>query len=285
MSESLSTDALPGKFTELDGMKIWNVVLGSGEPILFLHGIPTSSFLWRNIQKPLAADFTTLAPDLIGLGASDGPARHSFKFEDQADTLLALLDHYGHERIVLVAHDVGGGVAQYFCNKYPERVRALVLMNVVAYSKYWPVTTVKLMRLPLLGSLMGSLPGGFVRFLMKRQIRKGIFHKTRFNEKICSEYYRRIETPEGRLDFLKFVKAFEPRALDKIMEQNAELNIPILLLWGENDQFQPLDEGKQIFENFRSVKFVRLKEAGHFLQEDQPQRIVDEIHKFLDRIP
>ena len=83
---------------------------GPGLPLLLLHGLPTTSYLWRDVQRDLEHGHRTYAPDLVGLGCSERPADGRYDFGAQAALLLALADDLGLERFAVVGHDIGGGL-------------------------------------------------------------------------------------------------------------------------------------------------------------------------------
>lgn len=275
-AEPLDGDSLP---THGRGTRVWRVKHGEGEPTLvFVHGIPTSSYLWRNVQGPLSARYRTVAVDLIGLGRSDRPPEHSFSLGDQAETVRTVLDAMGCEEAVLVAHDIGGGVAMLFAERYPERVRALIVMDIGAFPEHWPVPIVKALSLPVLGEIASLAPSAA---LLKQQFRKGLHHKERLTPEVFGHYYAALDTARKRLDFLKFIRAMDPGAVARAIEAVKGRGIPALILWAEGDRFQPIAEGRRLHETLRGSRFVPIPEAGHFLQEDQPERIVREIEGFV----
>lgn len=107
-----------------------------GHPVLLLHGIPTSSWLYRTIAPRLAADgLRAVAPDLLGFGANDKPrGREAYSARRQADRLVALLDHLALPAATLVVHDVGGPWGFEIADRHPGRVAGLVVLNTTAYA-------------------------------------------------------------------------------------------------------------------------------------------------------
>ncbi len=104
--------------------------LGEGEPVLLLHGFPTTRKLWSHVARRLAeAGLHVLAPDLVGYGESEPAPGVRVGMVNQARWMLELLDRLGIQRVAVVAHDVGTAVAQLMLVRAPERVRALALMD------------------------------------------------------------------------------------------------------------------------------------------------------------
>jgi pimeloyl-ACP methyl ester carboxylesterase len=111
-------------------------------PVLFVHGIPTSSFLWRHVLEFLQNDFHCYAPDLMGLGDTEvDPESDHFHMEAQAEMLLEFMTAQGHECFSIVCHDQGGAAAQIIAGRHPERLTCLVLTDCVCYNN-WPTPTI-----------------------------------------------------------------------------------------------------------------------------------------------
>ncbi|HEV8643566.1 MAG TPA: haloalkane dehalogenase, partial [Methylomirabilota bacterium] len=114
-----------------------SVDVGHGDPVVFLHGNPTSSYLWRNIIPHVEAVGRCLAPDLIGMGASDRAPRGSYRFVDHARYLDAWLEALALRRVTLVVHDWGSALGFHWGSRHPERVRAIAYMEAIVAPRRW----------------------------------------------------------------------------------------------------------------------------------------------------
>lgn len=130
------------KFANIDGKQIAYIEAGSGDPIVLLHGNPTSSFLWRNVIPELEASGRVIAPDLIGQGdseklpASEGPERYSFEIAYRyLDGLLRHLD--ADSNVTLVIHDWGSGLGFHWASNNPEAVRGIAYMEGIVCPVKW----------------------------------------------------------------------------------------------------------------------------------------------------
>jgi haloalkane dehalogenase len=111
---------------------------GAGDPVVFLHGNPTSSYLWRNVIPPVASLARCLAPDLVGMGDSGALPAGSYRFVDHARYLDAWFDALGlTRRVTVVGHDWGSALAFHWARRFPERVRALVYMEALVRPLTW----------------------------------------------------------------------------------------------------------------------------------------------------
>jgi haloalkane dehalogenase len=137
----LTSAALPKQRRPVNGAAMAYVDVGSGAPMVFLHGNPTSSYLWRNIMRPLSSDFRCFAPDLIGMGDSDklvpsGPGRYSFA--EHRAFLDAFLESMAFDApIVLVVHDWGSALGFDWARRHPDRVRGIAYMEAIVGMRSW----------------------------------------------------------------------------------------------------------------------------------------------------
>ena len=113
------------------------VDVGSGAPIVFLHGNPTSSYLWRNVIPHVESVGRCLAPDLIGMGSSGKAPDGSYRFVDHARYLDAWFDALTLTNVTLVVHDWGSALGFYWAQRHPDRVRAIVYMEAVVQPVTW----------------------------------------------------------------------------------------------------------------------------------------------------
>lgn len=136
-----STPAIAKKRIEVLGHTMTYVERGDGAPIVFLHGNPTSSYLWRDILGPLSTRYRCVAPDLIGMGDSDkldetGAGAYSFfRHREFVDAFLDAI--VPNEKIILVIHDWGSALGFDWARRHPERVRAIAYMEAIVGVMAW----------------------------------------------------------------------------------------------------------------------------------------------------
>jgi haloalkane dehalogenase len=133
---TLATPLMPKQFTTINGHRLAHVEMGSGDPIVLIHGNPASSYLWRDVMPPLASLGRVIAPDLIGHGdsdklpASDGPGRYTL--EGTYDLLAAQLAALGaDQRVTLVLHDWGSALGFHWARMHPQQVRGIAYMEAI----------------------------------------------------------------------------------------------------------------------------------------------------------
>lgn len=130
-----SSWAAKKKKVQVRGLNMAYYEVGTGDPIVFLHGNPTSSYLWRNIIPHVQHLGRCIAPDLIGMGDSDAlpnSAEGAYKFSTHRDYIFDLLETIGvRERVTLVIHDWGSGIGLSYAQRFPERVRGIAFMEAI----------------------------------------------------------------------------------------------------------------------------------------------------------
>ena len=130
-------DPYPRRRLAVLGTEMAYVDTGRGEPIVFLHGNPTSSYLWRNVIPHLSDHGRCLAPDLVGMGESGKAPDGAYRFADHARYLDAWLDALGLTRVVLVVHDWGSALGFHWARRHPDRVRGIAYMEGIVRPVTW----------------------------------------------------------------------------------------------------------------------------------------------------
>ena len=133
-----AADPYPRHRVTVAGAEIAYVDSGQGDPIVFLHGNPTSSYLWRNVIPHLEGIGRCLAPDFIGMGDSGKAPDGSYRFVDHRRYLDAWFDALGlTQRVTLVGHDWGSALGFHWAHRYPERVKGIVYMEAIVRPMVW----------------------------------------------------------------------------------------------------------------------------------------------------
>ena len=130
-AKAISADfPFESKYVEIHGSKIHYIDEGSGDPILFLHGNPTSSYLWRNIIPYLVPHGRCIAPDLIGMGKSDKPDL-GYRFFDHSEYVEGFIDKLDLSNITLVIHDWGSALGFHYASRHESNVKGLAFMEAI----------------------------------------------------------------------------------------------------------------------------------------------------------
>lgn len=256
---------------------------GEGPPILFLHGNPTWSFLWRNVVVRLRSRFRCVAVDYPGFGLSDHPPEYGYTPAEHAGVVGELVSALGLSGLTVVGHDWGGPIGMRVALDHAPRVRALVMSN----TWYWPADG---WRLRTFGRVMGSGPARelivrrdlFVRAMLPTGTR------TRLSRDVKRHYVGPLPTPSSREGIAtlpaqilgaSFWLGEVAHAVPRVLGRK-----PLLLAWGAHDPAFPPRLARRFRSDFDDVT-VRGLDARHFVQEDAPGELADAIGTFLERAP
>jgi pimeloyl-ACP methyl ester carboxylesterase len=249
-------------------------------PILLLHGFPTSSHLYRNILPELGKTHRAIAIDLPGYGLSDKPLDVAYDYDFYADTLDAFLDALGIRDTHLCVHDLGGPAGLYWALRHPGRVPKVIILNTLVYPETsWAVKLFLLaIKTPGLRDYIVS-PKGIVGTM-----KLGVVHKDRLNREVLTPYTAPFEDPAARKALIKAGSGLGTAGLAKIAGELPGYPASIRLIYGENDRALP-DIAKTMQRLQRDqpeAELTALPSCGHFLQEDEPQKVGQLIAEFLN---
>lgn len=265
------------------GHRISCVDDGRGPAVVFLHGNPSWSYLYRNLITSLSSRYRCLAPDHLGCGLSDKPQEYPYRLADHIANLEQVLDRLGVERCILVMHDWGGAIGMGWARRHVERVAGLVVMNTAAFrSKRIPLR-IAVCRWPLLGPLLVRGLNGFAGAAVHMAVSR------RLDPRIAEGFLYPYDSWANRVAIFRFVQDIPLRKdhpswpeLVRIENGLADLREkPMLLCWGGrdfcfNDAFYR--EWRQRFPSAESHYFAG---AGHYLLEDALEPVGEKIKAFL----
>ncbi len=264
------------QYAEIEDFKIAYHRHGQGESMLFVHGMTTYSFIWRNITPKLSNEFDVIAVDLLGCGDSDKPLDRDYSLVAQAEILKKLLDKLNIQKVYFIGHDIGGGIGQIFAVKYPERLLKLVLINTVGYN-FWPVQPIASMRIPIIRQFtMAVLNFGLFRNL----IELGVVNTDRVTDELMHFFRRPLKTKNGKDGFLHLAKCLDNRQLMDIEDEICRLKIPVMIIRGDADIYLNSEISERLHRDIKNSRLERIKSGGHFIQEDEPDILINLIVNF-----
>jgi pimeloyl-ACP methyl ester carboxylesterase len=248
---------------------------GSGYPVILLHGIPTWGYLWHGIMPTLARSHRVLAPDLLGFGYSDKGDNFDRSIARQAEMIDAWLEALGIPRTDVVAHDIGGGVALRLATLFPHRVRRLCVMNTVCYDS-WPVEMMLQLGHP---SVYRKASAKTTTAGMKLGLKQGFASSP--DDEIMEGLLAPYSTEIGKLSLIRNAAALNTNLTTEITRLLPQIRAETLILWGEDDKFQPVEYGERLAGDIPGARHVRIPDARHFVMLDQPDEVADQIAGFL----
>ena len=272
-----------GERVRVNGLDTWVVRAGprGGTPVVFLHGIPTSAYLYRDVIQALHEEHDCVAFDWPGFGSSSAPKDGDLTHRARADHLRGVLDTLGIERAHLVVHDVGGPAGLLFAVEHPARVEKLVILNTTVYKRdYRPPVPAVAQFVPLLRA--ASRPF-FTQQTFELFFKQGLGRPKRASRLVLDNHWRLAKSDGGKEHILdtwaQFAQGAE--AIRAIREKLASFDRPTLVLFGAEDPFLPTSIAERFVKEMPNAELQLLAGAGHFLQEDAPEEVAERLAAFL----
>ena len=203
---------------------------GHGPAVLLLHGFPLSSHLWRGLIPVLAGRHRVIAPDLLGLGASEKPGGAALDIRAQTAYIAELLDHLGVDRVAPIGHSTGGGVAQLLAATHPG-VEALVLIDSIAFD-LWPDEATS--GLHVVGHERETV--ATIEDAIRTAFRVGVLEGEVAEDDILA--YLAPWTDAAAPAFFRWARSIDGLGLRELEGPMGAWDLPTLILWGEDDPFQ-----------------------------------------------
>ena len=256
---------------EVDGLTIAYRELGSGPPVLLLHGWPTSSYLWRDVMVPIAERNRVLAIDLPGFGGSDKPLGVRYGFELFERTLDGFLAALGVEEVGLAVHDLGGPVGLHWAVQRPGRVTRLAILNTLVYPEFSEAVLqfIKACSTPELREQLTS-PAG-----LEAAMGLGLADEANLTGEILDGVRKPFRTPESRRALADAGIGLEPEGFAEIARLLPSLAMPVRVIYGERDRILPdvRETMTRVKQDLPQAEVTALPECGHFLQEEAPDEV------------
>jgi pimeloyl-ACP methyl ester carboxylesterase len=255
---------------------------GEGPAVLLLHGWPTSSFLWRDVMPAIARERRVLALDLPGFGASDKPTDVTYSYRFYTDAVGGFLDALGIDDVALGLHDLGGPVGVRFALDNLARVRAVALTNTLLYPEDMT---------DMLNQFVEGLktPGVRENFTgpqgLEAALRLGTNAESSARDEVIAGMVEPFGSDDDRLALAKAGAELEDDVTAAMARELPGLNVPIRVVYGTGDRIlESIDDTvARIQRDLPQAEVTALDGLGHFLQEDDPERVGELLAEFFAR--
>jgi len=269
--------------------------LGSGPPLLLLHGHPQTHAIWHRVAPELGQHFSLILADLRGYGDSSKPKGDSdhqnYSKRVMAQDMVHVMDVLGYERFAVLAHDRGARVAHRLALDHPNRVTKMVLLDIAPTLAMYEQTSDMFARLywhwffliqpsPTPERLIEADPGAYIRELMGRR-HAGLGP---FDPLAVEEYVRCLSQPgaaHGLCEDYRAAASIDLVHDRETLKAGQRVIAPLLILWGEQGVvhrcFDPLAEWRKVANDVQGQTLL----CGHYLPEEAPQELIDVALPFL----
>ncbi len=275
----IRTHERSGKYLNIEGINTFALDEGSGEAVICIHGVPTSSFLYRKIIQELAEKgMRGISIDLPGLGLSDRPENFDYTFSNFADFLKKVIDEMQIESYHLVVHDIGGPIGFALAAKNLEKIRSLTILNtMIDIANFQKPLVMRPFEIKLVGEAelksINHLSWPIMFNLM------GVGDSSNISKEEINAYVDLLKKEDGGKAFLKIMRNFEQTDQFQALCLQAlkNVNYPIQAIWGKNDPALNIKKYGGDVLKYTDVKEIYPVRSKHLLQEEVPDEIAEKI--------
>lgn len=251
---------------------------GSGYPVLFIHGIPTSSQLWTGVIDKLLGRFTCLAVDLPGLGKSPKTGYGLEQLETLADAIEQIRVENKIEKWHVVGHDAGSAIAVHYAHRFQERVDRLALLSPAVFPELKPFHLFRIIRRPIVGELMAPVVNAIfwnvaMRYAVEQQ--RDELHDA------VEDFHAPFSGPWGAWHLMSVLRWGNPAdVLAAIPAMLPQLLIPTIIFQGSRDTAVPERFAQRASALIPRSKVVTV-DSGHFIPLNNPEVVAAELLQFF----
>lgn len=266
-------------YFETNGIKLHTIIVGSGEPLILLHGFPEFWYCWYKVIPLLKNDFKLIIPDLRGYNLSDKPEGvENYKIEILLEDIKGLSEALGLQEFSLVGHDWGGVLAWIFAEKYPELLNKLIILNAPHHKIFSQKLRNDKEQQKASSYIFEFYKPNGEQFIIKHEfkaLKTAVFNKN-FDDQDKKKYIEAWSQSGAILGGVNYY-----RANKNFDNWTGFIKVPTLVLWGMKDNaLRPqLLEGLSTYIN--DLKILRHNESSHWITHDAPEFIASEIKKFI----
>lgn len=277
----------PSRFVSVQGSKIHYIEDGKGDPVVFLHGMPTSSYLWRNIMPSLSDKAHCIAPDLIGMGASDKPAI-DYTIYDHINYIQGFIEALALENITFVLHGWGSVIGFDYARRHADNVKALAFLEShVRPTTDWDMLSLPIQQLTALLKRPGASYHAVVEqnYLIDKFLPNGVLRKLSKEE--FENYRKPFADPESRKPLWQYIQDLPlgegngvVALIEKYSQWLQQAPQPKLMLYAVPGFITTMATVQWAKEHIQNLTLVELQDALHFAQESVPDVFCKELRNW-----
>lgn len=269
-----------GEFIEVGEDRLYYYAAGTrgaGEPIMLLHGFPTSSHLWSNVVSLLPKGHRIVVPDLLGAGRSDLGERSDLSIRGHSERMIGALDVLGIRRVVLVGHHLGATIAAAMSAREPDRVTHLALLHPLA-GDVTLTGTLAVMRAFL--PLVRLIPPVAFRGVIRRELADWYVDPARARPSV-EQYLSTLLKPPRWRAFLRQLAALDAREMQECTRMLGAIRCPVAVVAADHDPAVPRVALDRVREALPSAALDTIRESRHFSPEESPEQVAAAVERLL----
>ena len=294
MVESDISEDFPfeSKYLEIDNVKIHYIDEGEGDPMLFLHGVPTSNYVWRNIIPTLSKSARCIAPDLVGMGKSDKP-KIDYTVFDHIKFIEAFIEKLGLKKITLVLHGWGSVIGFHYAMRNEKNVKAIAFYEShVRATAQWDMLSLPVQQFAMLFDDRNRSYHEVVEknFFIDTVLPTGVIRDLSDTE--LSHYRKPFESPEDRLPLWQYIQELPVgkdrtdvvNLIDDYSKKLRTSKLPKLMFFAVPGFVTTIDTVNWCRENLQNLEIIDLGEALHFVQESNPTAFAENLQQWYQEL-
>ncbi len=261
--------------------RMYQVSAGSGDPVLFLHGMPTSCHLWNRVIDRMSGHFTCIAVDLPGFGRTPRLPGGFRELDTLAASIEALRIECGIEKWHLVGHDAGCAIGVEYAHRYPHHVGRLALLTPSIFPDLKPFYLFEILRKPVIGEVMAPAINLLFWKLVMRIALESDLHGKPERDEVVRDFHGPFHGLAGAWRLMSLLRWGDPAdVLSSMPDSLSELPVPTLIFHGTRDSAVPPGFATRAASLIPDSEVILL-DSGHFLPISEPATIARELLRFL----
>jgi pimeloyl-ACP methyl ester carboxylesterase len=253
-------------------------VFGEGPPVVLVHGTPTRSFLWRNIAPVLAEHRSVYVYDLLGYGESEKGEGQDVSIAAQARLLGELVGAWGLEEPAIAGHDIGGGIVLRAYLLEGVRFSRISVLDAVALTPWLSEPRSSTWHVREHAGAYEVMPDHLFAAFFSAYLGET---NSNLGEEVLEAYLAPWRGEEGRRAFVRQALQFEEQHTGEVEPLLGSIDVPVLVVWGKGDGWLDPLQAPRLRDAIPGSKLELVSRAGHFVQEDAPKEVAEELVSFF----
>ncbi len=267
-----------GKTLDVDGYSLHYIDMGTGEPVVLVHGFAETVYSWHeNVPALREAGFRLIMIDQPGHGRSGAPGGpYAYTLENQAEAVVKLTEHLGLWKFNIIGHSTGGSIALFIMLNHPGRVQQAVVIDPVCFKP----PSVQLLKIPGM-EFLANVFGG--RWSVRTGLEDAYYDGYRVDEALVDEYSRPLARPEYYRTLISLEKEFYSPGFHKMAESYGQIQAPVLIIWGKEDTWLPEEQGAMLHGRMENSTLQVIENCGHIPHQECSDRVNPLLVQFFQR--
>ena len=268
------------KFIEINGMQVHYRDEGKGFPIVLVHGTASSLHTWNDWTTALSKNHRVIRMDLPAFGLTGPNTNADYSIEAYTQFLHQFLSKIKLDKFYLAGNSLGGNIAWNYAAEYPEQIEKLILVDASGLPTNKPQPAIfKMAKTPVLNSLFLYVTP---QFIIRKNMEQVYADDTKITDYLVTRYHKMALRVGNRQAFIDRAKIDFKLGEKENLAKLKSIEIPTVLIWGAQDTWIPLDNGKRMNNILPNSRLVVLENSGHVPMEENPKESMAVLKRFLN---